>query len=33
MFYSDPCNRLATIHQRYRQKDRTDRTGQRSVVR
>jgi len=27
MFHFDPCNRLATIHQRYRQ---TDRTGQRS---
>ena len=30
MFHFDPCNRLATIHQRYRQTDRTDRTGQRS---
>jgi len=30
MFHFDPCNRLATIHQRCRQTDRTDRTGQRS---
>jgi len=25
-FHLDPSNRLATIHQRYRQTDRTDRT-------
>jgi len=28
-FNFDPSNRLVTIHQRYRQTDRTDRTGQR----
>jgi len=29
-FYLRPSNRLATIHQRYRQTDRTGQTGQRS---
>ena len=29
-FHLDPSNRLATIHQRYRQTDRTGQTGQRS---
>ena len=27
-FHLDPSNRLATVQQRYRQADRTDRTGQ-----
>ena len=27
-FHLDPSNRLATIHQRHRQTDRQDRTGQ-----
>jgi len=25
-FHLDPSNRLATVHERYRQTDRTDRT-------
>ena len=31
-FHLDPCNRLATIHQRHRQ-DRTDRTDRQTTVR